>query len=98
MGTITWTELMQNYKEELRLYSKSTEQGNVFGQNFLGVMRLLGQGFPKDYRVAYMWFFLSGSKGNKDTLKRMIKLEKNMTREQINIAREMESNREPIKK
>ena len=90
--------VMQNYEKAVQLYRQSAEQGNLLGQKYLGVMHVLGQGVKKDYNIAYMWFFLSGSKGNKNSLKSMLKIETEMTSEQIKIAQEMARNWKPTKK
>jgi len=90
--------VMQNYEKAVKLYRQSAEQGNLLGQKYLGVMHVLGQGVKKDYNIAYMWFFLSGSKGNKDALKSIQKIEIEMTSEQIKTAQEMARNWKPTKK
>ena len=55
--------VMQDYKEAVRLYRQSANQGNVLGQKYLGVMYVLGQGVSKNYKEAHMWFNLCGSQG-----------------------------------
>ncbi len=48
-----------DYATALRLFRPLGEQGNASAQYNLGVMYALGQGVPRDYVQAYMWFDLS---------------------------------------
>jgi uncharacterized protein len=57
-------EKRKDYKEALRLYRLSAEQGNPFGQHGLGQMYNLGRGVPQDYKEALKWYRLSAEQGN----------------------------------
>lgn len=46
----------KNYKRALEWYTKAAEQGDVNAMNTLGWYYYLGEGFPKDYQKAEMWF------------------------------------------
>ncbi len=48
-----------DYATALRLFRPLGEQGNASARYNLGVMYALGQGVPRDYVQAYMWFDLS---------------------------------------
>ena len=90
--------LPQDYKEAVRLYRLSAEQGDVDAQLKLGVSYGMGRGVPKDYALAHMWWNLSGLKGNKNALKSIHILEKEMTQQQIEKAQEMAKNWKPTTK
>jgi len=53
----------QDYKEAIRLYRLSAEQGLAEAQNNLGSMYSKGQGVPQDYQEAVKWFRLSAEQG-----------------------------------
>ena len=57
----------KDYKEAVRLFRLSAEQGVVLAQFNLGLMYAKGQGVPQDYLLAHMWFNISGSNGYNDT-------------------------------
>ena len=87
----------QDYKEAVRLYRLSAEQGHAKAQSNLGTMYYNGQGVPQDYVLAHMWFNLSGSNGYKDAVKKRNLVEKRMTKQQIEKAQEMARNWKPNK-
>ena len=51
----------QDYKEVVRLYRLSAEQGDAEAQSSLGVMYCKGKGVPQDCVSAHMWWNLAGS-------------------------------------
>ena len=54
----------QNYKEALKWFKASAEQGNSNAQRALAVMYFRGEGIPQDYREAAKWFVFSAEQGN----------------------------------
>jgi TPR repeat protein len=86
----------KDYKEAVRLFRLSAEQGYAYAQYDLGNMYERGQeGIPKDYVLAYMWWNLSGSNGNKNTVHNREIIEKRMSPSQIEKAQEMARNWKP---
>jgi TPR repeat protein len=69
--------------EAVRLYRLAADQGYVFGQSFLGVMYMIGEGVPEDPVLAYMWFNLAAAQGNETAQSNKAQAESRMTREQI---------------
>jgi len=64
----------------------------------LGMMYLEGRGVPQDYVSAHMWFNLSGSDGFQIAETRRNMVEKKMTKQQIERAKELARNWKPTKK
>jgi uncharacterized protein len=87
----------QDYKEAVKWYRLSAEQGNALGQNNLGSMYAMGHGVLQHYALAHMWFNLSGSNGNKVGVESRKKIEKRMSKTQIEKAQEMARNWKPKK-
>ena len=54
--------LNQDYKEAVKWYRLSAEQGYADGQSNLGIMYAEGRGVTQDYLRAQMWFNLAASK------------------------------------
>ena len=52
----------------MKWYTLAAEQGNALAQYNLGWMCLGGLGVPQDYVRAHMWFNLSASQGDEDTV------------------------------
>ena len=50
----------EDYENALAL----AEQGDAFGQNYLGLMYDIGQGVPQDYKAAVKWYSLAAEQGN----------------------------------
>ena len=88
----------KDYKEAIKWYRLSAEQGNARAQFWLGVMYSNGQGVLQDYVLAHMWFNLSGSNGNKNAVFNRDIVEKRMTPSQIEKALDMARNWKPTKK
>ena len=87
----------QDYKEAVRLFRLSAEQGYANAQYNLGQMYYKGQGVLQDYKEAHMWFNLSGSNGRKVAIKYRNIVEKRMSPSQIEKAQEMARNWKPKK-
>jgi len=87
----------QDYKEAVKWYRLAADQGDAFAQSNLGVMYALGKGVPQDYVSAHMWLNLSDSNGNKGAVKGRDTVEKGMTPQQIEKAKEMAKNWKPKK-
>ena len=54
----------QDYKEAVRLYRLSSEQGNTKAQTNLGFMYSEGRGVPQDYKEAVGWYRLAAEQGD----------------------------------
>ncbi len=87
----------QDYKEAIRLYRLSADQGFAKAQSNLGVKYYEGQGVPQDYVSAHMWFNLSGSNGYEDVVENRNIVEKIMSPSQIEKVKEMARNWKPKK-
>jgi len=61
--------VLQNYKEAVYWTHKAAEQGLAEAQNNLGASYLAGDGVPKHYQKAYMWFLLAKANGDEETKK-----------------------------
>ena len=80
----------KDYKEAVKWYRKSADQGDAFAQHNLGLCYYNGEGVPKDYVLAYMWVNLSLAEDNNIKAKESIdNLEKEMTPEQIEEAQKL---------
>ena len=79
----------KDYKEAYKLWLPLAEQGDTLAQYNLGVMYTNGEGVPQDYVSAHMWLNLSGSNGDEDAVKGRNIVEKKMTKQQIEKAKEM---------
>ncbi len=75
--------VVQDYKEAVKWYRKSAEQGNALAQSNLGFMYDNGQGVVQDFVRAHMWYNLGGSNGNKTGSKNRDLIAKEMTPAQI---------------
>jgi TPR repeat protein len=73
----------QDYKEAVKWYRLSAEQGNAHAQFNLGQMYYQGQGVTQDYIQAHMWFNLAGASGDADSIKNRDAVANKMTPEQI---------------
>ena len=88
----------QDYKEAVKWYRLSAEQGFAQAQYNLGVMYVIGKGVPQDYVLAYMWWNIAGSNGVKVAVKNRNILKKEMSPSQIEKAQEMARNWKPTTK
>ena len=88
----------QDYKEAVKLLRLSAERGNTLAQYNLGVMHDNGKGVPQDYVLAYKWWIIAGSNGDKDAVKNRNIIEKSMSKQQIEKAQELARNWKPTTK
>lgn len=56
----------KNRKTALELYRKAAEQGESVAQYNLGLAYYYGEGFPQNYKTAYIWFSLSAANADED--------------------------------
>jgi len=85
----------QDYKEAVKWYRLSAEQGFAQAQYNLGVMYVTGKGVQQDYVLAHMWFNLSSSQGMTTAIKVKNIVKKKMTPRQIEKAQELARNWKP---
>jgi len=64
----------------IKWFRNSAELGHSTSQYNLGLIYAKGQGVPKDFSKARMWWFLAGDEEAKQNI---VKLEKIMSSEQI---------------
>jgi hypothetical protein len=93
LGVIYFSkEGMHDYKKAAQWFRPAAEQGHTGAQLLLGSMYRFGNGVSQDYVLAHMWNNLSnlqGRKVNKNVL------EKKMTPQQIEEAKELARNWKP---
>jgi len=70
-------------------YRKAAAQGHLLSQYFLAAFHATGQGVPKDFVQAHMWFDLAASHGMSDADILRASLAKEMTPEQLAQARQL---------
>ena len=90
--------VLQDYKKAIRWYRLAAEQGNAPAQNKLGIMYAEGTGVPQDYTLAHMWWNIGASSGHKGCVRNRKKVEKKMTKQQIEEAQRLARNWKPTKK
>ena len=88
----------QDYKESVKLYRLSAEQGFAKAQFNLGLIYRKGRGVPKDYVSAHMWWNIAGSNGHKSAVKNRNIVEEKMSKQQIEKAQELARNWKPTTK
>ena len=88
----------QDYKEAVKWYRLAAEQGYASAQFHLGTFYEQGQGVPQDYVSAHMWWNIAGSNGFKSAVKNRNIVEKKMSKQQIEKAKEMARNWKTNKK
>jgi TPR repeat protein len=72
-----------DYETALKLWRQLAEQGNAKAQYNLGIMYDKGNGVPRDYAAAYMWYTLAIARGDEQAQKARDSLAKRMTHGQI---------------
>jgi TPR repeat protein len=77
----------QDFEEARKWYQRAANQGHGRSRANLGVMYYNGDGVPKNYVEAYMWFDLALAAGFEDAVKYRSLVEEMMTPEQIAEAR-----------
>ena len=87
----------KDYKTAHKFWLPLAEQGYTPAQSNLGSLYSNGQGVPRDYVSAHMWFNLSGSNGYKDSVINRTIVELRMSPSQIEKAQEMARNWKPKK-
>ena len=88
----------QDYKEAVRLFRLSAEQGYVVAQTIMGAMYEKGQGVPQDYVSAYLWFNHARSNGEHDAKFLLPVLVKKTSPSQIEKAQQLVRNWKPTNK
>ena len=73
----------QDYQEAVKWYRLAADQKKAHAQSWLGYMYENGKGVSQDYVLALMWLNLAVAQGDADSAKRVEKLEKEMTPQQI---------------
>ncbi|MBC8286952.1 MAG: sel1 repeat family protein [Nitrospinae bacterium] len=79
----------KNVSSAIKILIDDAENGVVEAQNYLGTMYANGQGVPRDYVLAHMWYNLSGLQGHKAATAQINLVERKMSPEQIEKAQEM---------
>jgi|ETNmetMinimDraft_23_1059889.scaffolds.fasta_scaffold58499_1 hypothetical protein len=87
----------QDYKEASKWFRLAAEQGDADAQFNVGLVYAKGQGTPENYVSAHMWFSLAGSQGVEDAFHNRDVIEKKMSPQQLEKAREMARNWKPKK-
>jgi len=87
----------QDHKEAVKWYRLAAEQGFASAQFHLGTFYEQGQGVSQDYVSAHMWWNIAGSNGFKSAVKNRNIVEKKMSKQQIEKAKEMARNWKPKK-
>ena len=89
LGTMYYLGASQNYKEAVKWFRLSAEQQHATAQYNLGLMYGNGQGVPKDYVLAHMWWTIAGSNADKNAVKNINIVEKSMSPQLIEKAQEI---------
>ena len=84
--------VLQDSKEAVKWYRLAAEQGLAEAQYIMGLMHDKGKGVPQDYVLAHMWWNIAGSNGDKNAVTSKNTVEKDMTPQQIEKAKEMARN------
>jgi len=79
----------RQYAEAAKWYRKAAHQGLGDAQFNLGLLYAKGQGVPRDYVQAYMWFELSAGQDDKSALRNRDAAARRMTSQQIAEARQL---------
>ncbi|MBF0307958.1 MAG: SEL1-like repeat protein [Magnetococcales bacterium] len=73
----------RNIQEAAKWYARAASKGHSRAQNSLGWMYEEGRGVRKSQLKAYFWYSLSAVQGDKDALKNLQMLSRQLTKEQI---------------
>ena len=80
----------QDYDKAIHWTRLAAEAGHARAQNNLGVMYAIGEGDIKpDNRLAYLWFSLAAGQGFDEAKENRVRVEKDMSPEQISEAQDM---------
>jgi len=82
----------QDYKEAVKWTRLAADQGDADAQYNLGQMYYFSRGVPQDSVLAHMWWNLAGSNGMKGALGNKKNLEEEMSKQQIEKAKQMARN------
>jgi hypothetical protein len=85
----------KNYKEAVKWFSLSAEQGDALAQHYLGYLYFTGRGVLQDYVLAHMWWSLASSNGGKEDLDNRKQVEAKMSSQQIKQAQQLSKNWKP---
>lgn len=80
-----------------KILTNDAENGITEAQNYLGAMYANGQGVPRDYVLAHMWYNLSSLQGYRNATNQVALVEKKMSPQQIEQAQEMVRDWQPKK-
>lgn len=64
----------QDYKEAIKWYRKSADQGYRWGQLSLGTMYQRGYGVPKDISMAKYWYQKAADQGMEEAIEALKRL------------------------
>lgn len=81
-------DVTKNYQEAYNWFKKAAEQGDPYAQFNLGVMHRKGRGTTSDYVEAYKWFSLAADQDDEDAKRHILSLEKEMSPNQLQQARQ----------
>lgn len=79
----------QDFSESLKFYNKAAKRGNSESQYKLGTMYANGNGTSKDLIQAYKWLSLPVDRGEKKGKELLKRISKNMSPEQLELARKL---------
>ena len=72
-----------DYETAFKEFEPLAEEGNAEAQHTIGLMYYNGRGVPKDYVMAYMWYYLAETQGSEEAIINRSIVVKEMTPEQI---------------
>ncbi len=73
----------QDYAKAVVWWRRAAEQGHVIGQYKLAAMYAKGEGVPRNYTLAHMWFDLASASGNEEAREQHDKIAEQMTPAQV---------------
>ena len=94
LGLVYWYGLgvPRDHQQAFHWFLRAAEQGNAAGQSHLGLMYFEGKGVIQDYVQSYKWAYLSANQGQDQAMQGLSMLEKVMTLEQIEEAKNLARN------
>jgi TPR repeat protein len=81
--------VLQDYKEAVKWYRLSAEQGYAYAQFNLALKYAKGEGVLKDYILGHMWLSLAAHNGYSRAKNLCEKIEDNMSSIQVNKAQKL---------
>jgi len=82
-------EKSRDYEQAAKWYQQSAKHGYRRAQHLLGAMYAQGRGVARNYIKAYAWCKVSAAQHSRAALLKLKKIEPNMSREQVSIARKL---------